>query len=894
MVAIRRAVTAGLLVTAACGHSEGPPSVAVKDVTVSATSTALLVGATTQVTAQVTGTDGLPVQGAAVAWSSVTPSIVSVSSGGLVTALLAGQGTVRGSSGGRSGDVTITVTNPPVASIAFDRDSTILTLPAGTVTLIPAAKDAGGRVITNPTFFFSSDAPKVATVTQLGVVTAVAAGSAVISASADNATGSTRVRVTANATATSPRITSVTPLVAGASGVVSGSNFSPTLGGNAVFVEGVAATITAATATQLNIALPSSGWACENERPVTLQVNANNETGVATATLRTAVPRALAVGQSLVLSVAGDARCNELSNTGGAYLVTVYNTARAIAGGDASFTLRGAPRTALAQVLAQADAPARADAVRAYRTAAARAVRSDAPSPGAATGLAAYPRVGSARFARWREMADEQRAAAAHAGVMQRSMEFARAIGSPTAAWRRLRLLTEGAVPAGGPHASQVTTLGSITTLKIPNLDALNFCTSNVPVGARTAWVGQHAVIVEDTTSVLNGTPTLKGQIDSVYALVGQEFDTVMWPILTQNFGNPLAMDQQLSRTGKIVMLFSPRINAMASGQVAGFVVSCDFFPASQAPSSNVGEYFYAISPTSLAAGFAAGTRGDWRRTMRATIIHEAKHITAFAERFARNAEFEELWLEEGLARHAEEQYARALYGVAWKANTGYLSSVYCDVRPASASAPQCAGFPILMLRHFDALYQYLQTPEPYTMLGRLSATDATFYGTAWSMVRWMMDQYATSEATFLSQLIQSNRSGVANLEARVSGHPWEEMLGEWALMLFADDYPGVTWANTRLQLPSWNTRDEFNGLCNDFGPCAGTSVANFYPVAYPFAPRRVGFGTFSTTMNALSAGTFSSWYVSGAQSAAQLLDLRGANGGDPPGQLRIAILRVQ
>jgi len=352
-------------------------------------------------------------------------------------------------------------------------------------------------------------------------------------------------------------------------------------------------------------------------------------------------------------------------------------------------------------------------------------------------------------------------------------------------------------------------------------------------------------------------------------------------------------MDQQLSRTGKVVMLFSPRVNQMNGGLTAGFVVSCDFYPTSQAGSSNVGEYFYAISPTSLAAGYGSGTRASWLRQMRSTIIHEVKHITAFAERFARNASFEELWLEEGLARHAEELYARTLYGVSWKGNVGYRASVYCDLRSADPSAPQCAGAPFLMVRHFDALYQYLQSPEPYSPLGPISPTDATFYGTAWSVVRWMIDHYATNESTFLSQLVQSNKTGIANLEAQANGHPWDEMLGEWALMLYADDYPGVTWANSRLRMLSWNTRDQYQGLCNDRGPCAGTSF-NVYPLAYPFVPRATNFGTFSTTVTSLTAGSFTSWYLSGTPSATQLLDLRGANGGEPPGQLRLAILRVQ
>ncbi len=890
---MRRALAVGLALTMSCGGGDGPPPT-VKDVTVSASATTLLVGATTQLTARVTGVDGQPVPHPQVSWSSLAPAILGVSPTGVATALQAGQGTVRATSGGRSGDLELTVTNPPVATAAFDRDSVVLTLPGGSATLVLIAKDAAGRVISNPTFFYSSDAPKVATVTQLGVVTAVAAGTAVISANTEGLTATTRIRVIANVTASSPRITSVTPLTAGASAVVTGSNFAASVGGNAVLVEGVAATVTAATSTQLNITLPATGWACDDVRPASLQVNAGGEIGVATASLRTAIPRTLAVGQSLVLSGASDARCNELSATGGTYLVTAYNVARALSGSEASFTLRGAATATQAQADALA-APDRRGVVRATDVLMApdrrKAVKATDASPRAP--LPQYPGIGSARFARWQAMARDQRAQARHADILERSVSFARAQGSPAAALRRLRALSEEGVTPSRARASQIATVGAITNLKIPNLDAPSFCSSSIPIGARTAWVGQKAIIVEDTVSVLNGVPTLKGQLDSLYAQVGQEFDDVDWPILTQDFGNPLAMDQLLSQTGKVVMLFSPRINAMAAGTVTGFTVSCDFFPVSQAASSNFGEYFYAVSPTSLAAGYGAGTRSAWLREMRGTIIHEVKHITSFGERFARNADFEELWLEEGTARHAEEQLARVVEGTAWKANVNYQSSLFCEVRPASATVPQCAGRPILMLRHFDALYQYLQSPDLYTPFGRTSGADATFYGTSWSIVRWMMDHYAATEAAFLSALIQSTRSGVANLEARVSGHPWEEMLGEWALSLYADDCPGVTFANPRLQVPSWNTRDVFAGLCNDLGPCAG-AAANLYPVAYPFMPRAVGFGAFSTTVNALRAGSFSSWLLSGSQSAPQLLDLRGATGGEPPGQVRLAIVRVQ
>ena len=93
---MRRVLAAGLALTVSCGRGEGPPPT-VKEVAVSATSTTLLVGATTQLTARVTGVDGQPVEHAEVTWSALNPAIVSVTPAGVATAMQAGQGTVRAS-----------------------------------------------------------------------------------------------------------------------------------------------------------------------------------------------------------------------------------------------------------------------------------------------------------------------------------------------------------------------------------------------------------------------------------------------------------------------------------------------------------------------------------------------------------------------------------------------------------------------------------------------------------------------------------------------------------------------------------------------------------------------------------------------------------------------------
>ena len=122
-------------------------------------------------------------------------------------------------------------------------------------------------------------------------------------------------------------------------------------------------------------------------------------------------------------------------------------------------------------------------------------------------------------------------------------------------------------------------------------------------------------------------------------------------------------MDASLSGTGKVVMVFSPRVNGSSEGSILGFVVSCDFFKTAQAPSSNVGEYVYAAVPTSAAQGYNnPGTIDSWLRDIRPTIVHEVKHISAYAGRTLNGLTLEDLAWEEGMARNAEELYARTFY----------------------------------------------------------------------------------------------------------------------------------------------------------------------------------------------------------------------------------------
>jgi hypothetical protein len=879
---VTRLRIAFLLFLAACsgkGADAGVDSVA--SVTVSVSAPQILVGATSIATAVLKDASGVQLTDRQPVWTSQSPQVLTVSATGVVTAIGPGQGTVRATSGSAFGEATVLVTNPLASSITLSRDTANISLPGGSSQIIPTVKDFAGNVLVNPTIFWSSNAPQVASVNPNGLVTGVASGTAIVRAAIDGRSATTVVIVRPTPNAAAPQITGINPtptLRPGGQFLLFGSNFATTTAGNTVLVDGVAATVTAASATQLNVTLPTSGFACDPLKSVFVQVTANGLIGGAAATMQTSTLRTLAPGQSVIVTNPAEVRCNELANTGGRYIISVYNASRAAVNPNAvaaaSLVVRGAASTATsgAAVTAPVRAPVRAVGPR---------------------WSGAVPRIGSRAY----DLAEDARLARdrarVHHDILDRNIAYLRDHAAEIRASAAARRAASARLP-NATVAPQVATVGTILPVKLPNLDAASFCTSNIATNARTVYVGAHSIIVEDTLSVFNGQPTLAGQMNSYYQQLGDEFETTMWPLLTTNYGNPLAMDAQLSGTGKVIMVFSPRINAMQAGRVLGFVVSCDFQPITQSPSSNLGEYFYAAVPTSTAAGYANGdTRDSWLRLMRGTVVHEVKHITAFGERLTRNVALEDASWEEGMARTVEELYARTVYGTGSKQNTGYAASIFCDLRFNGTTAG-CANRPLLMLRHFDALYTYFGTPEVLSPLGRTFASDQTFYGSSWSLIRWAVDHFGVSEAQALKDFTTASAVGVVNFEGR-TGRPWEESMGEWSLAMYVDDLAGLNAENPRLRFPSWNIPNLFAGMCSDLGPCtnpAGTS--NLYPRANPFNPRLDVFGTFTENVGTLVGGSFMIFEISGTQAARQLFEVRSPSGGDPLSTIRIAILRVQ
>lgn len=186
--------TAGLTVTSGV--------VLVASIELSASTTSLTAGQQLQVTAITRDAQGNVLTGRDLTWSSSNTSVATVSTSGVVTAKSSGNATISAVSGsGAVGTLGVTVqggttTTAPVATVTVSLASGSLTTGQTTQATV-LLKDGSGNVLTGRSIAYSSSNTAVATVTQSGLVTAVAAGSALISATSEGKNGSASLSVTA-------------------------------------------------------------------------------------------------------------------------------------------------------------------------------------------------------------------------------------------------------------------------------------------------------------------------------------------------------------------------------------------------------------------------------------------------------------------------------------------------------------------------------------------------------------------------------------------------------------------------------------------------------------------------------------------------------------------------
>ncbi|MBX9856506.1 MAG: hypothetical protein K2Y26_13365 [Gemmatimonadaceae bacterium] len=618
-------------------------------------------------------------------------------------------------------------------------------------------------------------------------------------------------------------LSSDTVSVAGSQAIL-GSHLPTALGSLRIQVDGVDARVTAQSPTRVEWQLPVGSFACGAPQTRRLNVMGQGISFEAPVVVHTARRLSLSPGSPVVELSAADMSCIELAAPadGGyaRYLLAAVNT--------------GASTAELAPMALLGNGAA--------------SQTSMTPMPGALWGDAI-----SSTSALSSEK--EERA---HAAAVERNAAVLR-----ETAWPRRT------VPVGAPDYSLQSRnalrahsvarrVGDTLTLNVP----VSGCALALPVKARVAYAGAKGIVLEDMNA-----PHV-GQMNDTYASIGEEFDRVMFPLVLEHLGNPLALDRQLNADGRVTLLFTRVLNDSLPG-TAGFVSACDLYPRSTFAYSNQDEVVYARVPS------ARETPQDWRRSMRATVVHETKHLASYAERLSRGHGFEEVWLEEATARVAEEIYARSFVrvGSPTGAPLSYEETLGCELR-------HCDDRPLVMFKHFSALHDYLRRVDVVPALGAAQPS-AQQYASGWSFVRWVLDA-SNGDRQLLLQLVNGSAGrGLPALES-LAGREASALVADWMTELAANlEGRATTHAAT------WNVAAVLKGLAADL------------PGAYmvrPLSASHTGFGPKTHPAKTVGPFAASLLVIEGPQSRAQLLsvDYRDISTGNSPAVLQSSGVRYR
>ncbi|HEX2094079.1 MAG TPA: PQQ-dependent sugar dehydrogenase [Longimicrobiaceae bacterium] len=174
--------------------TEGTEPSRVVRVQVSAPTDRVEVGGTLQLIAAAETTGGATITELDFTWSSSDASVATVSASGEVTGRTPGSATIQATADGKTGSLTVTVLPPRVAAVVVAPDTA--TLPVGSTRQLTATlRDAAGAPLTGRTVAWSSDNEAVAGVAADGTVTALDAGTAVITAESEGVKGTARITV---------------------------------------------------------------------------------------------------------------------------------------------------------------------------------------------------------------------------------------------------------------------------------------------------------------------------------------------------------------------------------------------------------------------------------------------------------------------------------------------------------------------------------------------------------------------------------------------------------------------------------------------------------------------------------------------------------------------------
>lgn len=627
------------------------------------------------------------------------------------------------------------------------------------------------------------------------------------------------------------------PLVEGQAATLTGTGFDPTLVNNAVTMDGVPATVTAATATQLDVMVPA--FDCMPARDVSVEVT------VAAVTSNTlthaAEPTAfltVAVGQQLlIMDPASFCLQFAASAANEAYLIGVQSISEVPSG------LTDVQLVATKDPAAPAPPPASPTPVTAQRF--------------------SQDLVITDRMRRWTAHRE------AHASFQSRQLET-------------LNRLRSGPQMASGPAAIPSTVMvGDMLSINVP--DFADICLNPTVITVEVKHIGAKGVWLEDVANPAGGFAAAD------YQSLSDQLDNPIFDTDVAEFGDPTDLDLN----GKIGIVVTQEVNKI-SGSLLGFVSGGDLFPVSSCAASNVAELYYGKAPDPTGSVGGAYSLADALADAPPLIAHEFVHIIQQGTRITSGAPFLSKWETEGQATLGEEVVGHAMEGNSAGQNYGNL--VALDPGPVTGISWYEAPF-LDMGQYFGwdssvggGTTKVSDAPEQCTWLDSNAVSDGSdpdrpclggrqVYGVPWSFLRWLSDHFAANfgggEQELQRAIVSGSSSGFTNIST-VIGEPMSTLLAQWAAALYVDDR--VSGAATRLTMPSWDLFDIYEVTL---------------PQGLRLVPTAVSFADFTETFR-VRGGSTGYFRISGTTRPATAVRARDLADGSLPSSMQLWVVRLQ
>ncbi|ANB17870.1 beta strand repeat-containing protein [Dokdonella koreensis] len=340
-----------------------------------------------------------------------------------------------------------------------------------------------------------------------------------------------------------------------------------------------------------------------------------------------------------------------------------------------------------------------------------------------------------------------------------------------------------------------------------------------------------------------------------------------------------LGLVTDVDANGGVILFYTPKMNELSppasSGVAQGMFQPRDMFSTASCPSSNEGEILYLMVPDPTGAvnsnvrtlSFSFGNAVP-------TLVHHFTHLTSAWRRIYLNggAPLEEMWLDEAIAWQMQELlFFNISLGLAPRMNVA-LANLTTGPN-ASRRVAAFNTYQNVMYGHDRTWFFQLNGTNSNRRVGPLlrqptsTGTSPTVHDNAaqnfsptYTFLRYMLDRRNTGDAALLTALVNSNATGLANLQAVFGASP-RDWARDFLVAAYADD--AVAAVQPEYRLPTWNYRSVYGGLGG-----------------YPLTVHPLSDGTTLTFGLRPGGGTrYTRFGIAAGQSA----DLTLTEGGGPP-----------